>query len=387
MQNAAFSTSESKIWNNFYQGTTPSHIRLVEVADIHTLITKNELTIIVPGTTDTLLARGMYHQNDSNSNYTWWGEVQGGLGSVGIASNEMGKLLHISYSGKSYVYYPLSSRYNAQVELQPSAWDRFQENRADLLVLLTDSRYGTITGLADFYLPAAIVSVGYMGYPRYNFVHEIGHLLGVRHNRVSNMGNEPDDAGCNFGYRFQYFGSSVGYTVMARMTDPGAFRILNFSNPRIELLGSPIGASGSNNSGYLSKNFCSIATKYFDDDELEVDISGPSSIICGGSGTYTAVITPHATGIPGLPPYTYLWGMGKLPFVSLGYPAGSTFLGNPPSVTIQSSSIDFDAYWLFLNIWSSDGVMTSDLINLQICLVRQPFLLQPVRKTLAPMLN
>jgi len=59
VQNAAFSTSESKIWNNFYQGTTPSHIRLVEVADIHTLITKNELSIIVPGTTDTLLARGM----------------------------------------------------------------------------------------------------------------------------------------------------------------------------------------------------------------------------------------------------------------------------------------------------------------------------------------
>jgi Secretion system C-terminal sorting domain len=476
VQNAAFTTSESQIWNHFIQETPAANIRLVAVSDIHALLSGNALTIIVPGTTDTLLVKGMYHQNEGATNYTWWGEVEGGLGAVGIASNEMGKLLHILYPGKSYVYYPLSSRYNAQVELQPNplledepeietppdvtftvceagfckavltvlvlvteeavdeilsnyedlspiqksllvklhiglgeltlniallnsglvgksarfvteefagfefgldhqidedlttlldytpdAWDRWHANRADLLVLLTDSRYGTITGLADVVAPAAIVSVGYMGAPRYNFVHEIGHLLGARHNRVSNQGNEPDDAGCNFGYRFQFLGGT-GYTVMARMADPGAYRILNFSDPRIELLGSKIGADGSNNAGYLSVSFCPVANKFYDDDELEVDINGPTQILCGGAGTFTAMITPPASGIPGQPPFTYTWIRGEVPFVYPNAP-GNVFLGNSPSLTIDASSLPTGNYWLFLNIWSSDGVMTSDVVN------------------------
>ncbi len=476
VQNAAFTASESQIWNNFVQETPAANIRLVEVSDVHSLLSGNELTVMVPGTADTLVAKGMFHQNEGNTNYTWWGEVQSGLGAVGITSNEMGKLLQLSYSGGTYVYYPLSSRYNAQVKLQPNplledepeietppdvtftvcetgfckevltvlvlvtdeavdeilgnyedlsplqkslvvklyiglgeltlniallngglvgksarfvteefeefrfnadpkidldittllydipdAWDRWHANRADLLVLLTDSRYGTYTGLADAVAPAAIVAVGYMGAPRYNFVHEIGHLLGARHNRVSNQGNEPDDAGCNFGYRFQHFGGT-GYTVMARMYDVGAYRILNFSDPRIELIGTKIGTDGSNNAGYLSTNFCPVANKYYHDAELEVDISGPSAILCGGSGTYSASITAPGNGVPGQPPYTYTWIRGEVPFVFPSAP-GSVYLGTSPSLTIEASSLPPGNYWLFLNIWSSDGVMASDVIN------------------------
>lgn len=414
-------------------------------------------------------------RNNSQS-YSWWGNALNGS-TIGIVSNSFGKFVEVYSNGKHFAYYPLSSRYNAQVELPPAsvideepeietpsnitvtscapddcsdiinilvlvtpeasdeltekyqglpsqqqalvkllflglgemtvnvalmnsgivgksarfvtesfenfdlqfpsdiiidlnnfinsseAIDRLVANRADMMVLLTDSRYGPYFGVADAFLPAAIVAVDYIGSPRYTFAHEIGHLLGAQHNRVSNGGDAADNTNCNFGYKFSAFGGLyTGYTIMARMTEIGASRILYYSNPAIFLGDTPIGASGSNNSNFISHTFCEKAD-LFEDDELSVNITGPTILQCNQSGTYTVQIDMPGNGIPGLPPYNFSWLLGESPF---RHPGNSFMsLGHASSVTINSANVPFDNFWLLVWIVSSDGVMTTAVIDVE----------------------
>jgi hypothetical protein len=48
------------------------------------------------------------------------GEGQSKLGSVGIVANAAGKYMQVTISNKTYVYYPISTRYNVQIEVPPS---------------------------------------------------------------------------------------------------------------------------------------------------------------------------------------------------------------------------------------------------------------------------
>lgn len=263
-----------------------------------------------------------------------------------------------NYSGFDFTQ-DIENDYNA-LKNDQVAWTILHENLADLLILLTDSRYGTTFGYADPEFGCGIVSVGYLGAPRYTFAHEIGHLLKARHNRITNGGDATDDINCYFGYKFPFLLNTVGYTIMAKLAENDGSRTLVYSNPSIEILGYPTGTEENNNAGVISKSFCPLAS-FYNTGELAVDISGPGNIACNGSGTYTTTITPPDAGIPGVAPYQYSWIVGEAPFKSLTGP-GTIQVGTSATITLNSNNIPYDNFWLFLNILSSDGVMANDLV-------------------------
>lgn len=454
-------------------------MRLVEISGLPSSLSGNQLTFLLPGSSDTIYAKGLYYQKNSDTTYTWWGEIADHKGYVGIASNVGGKVVQISLEEKTYFLHPLSARYNAQVEFKPdtlieqepetetphdittdpnceidtckaianvlvlvtpeakdeimeryqnltsqqqslfsslylslgiltlnfallnsgitgktarfvveefddfnydpqaiitndvdnlidnsAAGDRFLANRADMLILLTDSRYGTYSGAASLSYPVAIVEANYIGGPTYTFAHEVGHLLGARHNRKSNEGDEPDGPGCVYGYRFLLAGILTRYTIMAKMLEANAVRILSYSNPRIVILGTPIGTAGSDNTSHISETFCAVANNH-QDDELEANILGPLLITCPQSATYAIDIDPPGNGIPGNPPYYISWMMGESPYTNY-QSSGATFLGSSSSVTINSENINYDKFWLLAHVVSSDGVIANDLIEVEI---------------------
>jgi hypothetical protein len=475
--NVTFTASEQAAWDSIAQNASTNSMLLVEVAHLPTALSNDQLTFLLPGTLDTLHAKGFYFQKENDTTYTWWGEFSGHRGHLGIAANDSGKVVAMSLDGVNYMFHPLSARYNAQVELKqdtftmqepeieppvnittdPScdfddckgiatvlvlltpeavdeilgryhvsiqgvfapvylalgvqtlnfallnsgivgksarfitepfeefeydpfndissdlqnlaanstAWGHYFVNRADLMILLTDSRYVPYLGAADLINNnLAIVSANYMWGPDFVFTHEVGHLLGARHNRESNGGDEPDEDVCNFGYRFLLAGITPRYTVMAKMLDPGDQRVLAFSNPRITAAGTPIGTGDSDNAAYISKTFCDVADMQADD-ELQVDISGSLSIVCPQTATYTLNIDPPGAGIPGNGPYYISWVMGEAPF-SHPNQQGAISLGHSSSATINSANINYDKLWLYVHILSSDGVMASDLIEVEI---------------------
>jgi hypothetical protein len=57
--------------------------------------------------------------------------------------------------------------------------------------------------------------------------------------------------------------------------------------------------------------------------------------------------------------------MGESPFT---YPSqqGATGLGHSSGVSINSGNITYDKFWLYVHVLSSDGVMASDLIEVEV---------------------
>ena len=259
-----------------------------------------------------------------------------------------------NYSQGGNIFADMSS-----FEIDQNAWNRLSANQADVMILLTDDRYGDYLGIESVQpnVSAAIVSAKHLFGPDWTFAHEIGHMLDARHSRESQGGNIPDNSpGCNTGYRAELPGGDYKFTVMA-VIDAGEERIAYFSNPNINYLGVPIGNSKSNNAAYVTGTICSVADYYFATDELATGISGPAPN-CTQSVAYTANIDPPGVGIPGNAPFTYKWFFGAAPYTN---PLSGTYIGNAATVNLNAAAIPYAEYWLYVSVHSSDGVTATSL--------------------------
>jgi hypothetical protein len=264
---------------------------------------------------------------------------------------------------------------NATVDLQtfrddPVAIGRRQLNRADLMFLITDSRYdlllGGVLNSATGGPYVGFVSMEYLISKYYVFAHELGHTFFLNHNRESNLGdiNYNGDELCAFGWRFQTSTGNISKTIMATLRAEdiqSSTRVLNYSNPNISVGGTPTGTSINFNARHASHNMCSV-DDYFYDQELRVDISGPT-FVCEESVTYFANITSSGAGVPGVGPYNVRWSVssGAVPtLANPGHPLGSL---NP--ITLYSGSLPNPVFWLFVSVVSADGVLMNDIIRVE----------------------
>ena len=158
--------------------------------------------------------------------------------------------------------------------------------QADLVVILTGDVYtiafGAVSSFGDFITAQdsayTIVHAGTMLDPWFTFPHEIGHLLGCRHERVSDCAQLGDDSGLPeaHGYLIEKKGFppflgpgrrflNTQMAVCNRGTgDDGGLsgnrRILYFSNPDVKYAGKRTGKQGTNNNAKILRNAaCRIA--------------------------------------------------------------------------------------------------------------------------------
>jgi len=209
------------------------------------------------------------------------------------------------------------------------------------------------------------VSMEYIISKYYVFAHELGHTFFLNHNRESNLGdiNYNGDEFCAFGWRFQSTTGNIRKTIMATLRAEdiqSSTRVLNYSNPNVSVGGAPTGTSINFNARHASHNMCSV-DDYFYDQELSVDINGPT-YVCQEPETYVANITLPGAGVPGVGPYNIRWGVCSVALPTLANPVQP--LGSLNPITINPEGLP-DPFWLFVSVVSADGVLMNDIIRIQ----------------------
>ncbi len=187
---------------------------------------------------------------------------------------------------------------------------------ADLVVLLTNgadySGIGEAVDIgASFNTAYAIVQIAEAVSENYVFVHEVGHLLGARHdldmdpNPSTGHGHHIRGAFNYFGFDYFHYRTIMAY---AKNNDANYFyfgepRIPYFSNPDVNYLGNyPTGSTNENNAGKINENIQRVEDYYTESlPDLNADLIPDPPNFCGE--TVTAKVYPHC----GTPPYSYQW--------------------------------------------------------------------------------
>jgi len=109
-------------------------------------------------------------------------------------------------------------------------------NKSDFCGLADAIRATSDTAYAVIYFDCA---TGY-----YSFAHELGHLMGARHD----MANDPSKSPFSYGHGYQYLsGATKWRTIMAYDCAGGCVRLQYWSNPLVRHGGVPMGTIASNN--------------------------------------------------------------------------------------------------------------------------------------------
>ena len=205
-----------------------------------------------------------------------------------------------------------------------------QNHGADLVVVLTNGNYGDALGIARLnqYSQAnsghvAIVQAATVG--GLTFAHELGHLMGCRHDNDNRTGsslpnNLSETAKGHVWYYRNWFWGKRHYqkSVVASGLSRGS-RVMCYSNPSVKAhrkARDRTGNSGRNNYQQL-RNAASVVSCYNPFEEMTVYIGGPSFTIAGKSITLTANVS-HCDS------RTYKWEVSRNGFSYSPLGTGST---------------------------------------------------------------
>jgi peptidyl-Asp metalloendopeptidase len=135
-----------------------------------------------------------------------------------------------------------------------------QDHEADICVLLIHSPEATgkaATIGADKDSAFAVVADDYAA-KNLTLAHEIGHLLGARHNPEVDPTEDPD-----YPWNHGYLGPDVDWcTVMAYTDDDHPNRVLQWSNPNVSLGGVPTGTEEHHNNAHMLNIWAPIASSF-----------------------------------------------------------------------------------------------------------------------------
>lgn len=253
---------------------------------------------------------------------------------------------------------------------------------ADVAFLVTKQGYGLASGAVlaigpDFSNAFGIVEANYFN-ADYTFAHELGHLLGCRHNWPQNLGNDPAETSAH-AWRHLFLPSTINYENINEISSwrtilgidiPGAAlyelqdeednpyyvqivqegKILHYSNPDVTFGGIPTGTVCANNARQIRNAAC-IVENFFASQELSVQITHDITP-CITSKQFFANIVPPSTGIQGVGPYVVTWHWS----LSGNFPNGGVLLGAGSTLTL-SNHPHCPTYWLKCAVTSSDGLI------------------------------
>ncbi len=178
------------------------------------------------------------------------------------------------------------------------------------------------------------------------FAHEVGHLMGCRHDsdnrtNVPNLSNTAK--GHNWFYRNWFLGpKKYQKSVVAGGRTQGS-RVLHFSNPAVKAHSKArdnTGTSTRNNFVQL-RNAATVVGCYDDFDDMTVRINGPSTVQIGESITLNASVSNCASR-------TYRWAVS---YDGFSY----SFLGTGSSVSHRIFPVDYNSVNFRLTVTCSDG--------------------------------
>ena len=182
---------------------------------------------------------------------------------------------------------------------------------ADLVVLMTNARYGFPNGFAGVAWPYQGVDMAYsvvaipFALNRFTLAHEMGHNLGLRHNRSSNGGNDDADV-CSRGWRI----NGLAQTTTLALAVTGD-RLPHFSNPNVAVAGFATGTPDNDNAKTISNTACE-AADFRPSPYWELDLNHPIGVCCREE-TFTAgcSVNQPAPGFPSAGPYRYHWQVAE----------------------------------------------------------------------------
>ncbi|MBO9615754.1 MAG: zinc-dependent metalloprotease [Dyadobacter sp.] len=180
------------------------------------------------------------------------------------------------------------------------------QHQADLVVLLTDSYYqgGDTRGKSQTVTlensnSYSIVEL-WCATSHKTFAHEIGHLYGCRH--------EDDNTALPSyakGYKIKFLGFTVDRTMMVGngiSGDQAKNRLLNFSNPNIQVSGRATGTNDENNAQRITESHPIVGAFRPDPaNPLNVFVDGPTWVSSPGGKNYELYYSC------GSAPYTFSW--------------------------------------------------------------------------------
>ena len=176
---------------------------------------------------------------------------------------------------------------------------------ADIAVLLVSNTLYEYCGIAGDILATADTSfaITRLKCLGYTFTHEIGHLLGARHNPEADPSTRPYE----YGHGYQHTTSDNKWrTIMAYPTGCDYCpRLLYWSSPNVSFAGHPMGtAEKHDNARVINLNHAKVANFYQKPISIKaVTINGPDSGATATEYAFSAVLdAPNAT-----PPFTYRW--------------------------------------------------------------------------------
>jgi hypothetical protein len=202
-----------------------------------------------------------------------------------------------------------------------------------------------------------VAEINQMISPRYTCIHELGHLLGGRHNKTSNFPGGDNDGTCEHGFKNGDF-----HSIMSLLPNTGSVsRTLRFSDKTATLPnGTALGDNDHDFTNFIKGRLCNYKINDF-----STTIYANKDYLCLGTTPdfvkLEASTMQPSNGGQGLAPYNYEWRWNETDiFDESNQNAGTISYTVLPQFTTNLATIGIlsnQSFFVQVKVTSSDGLI------------------------------